>query len=211
MTDVISHCRTFETLKMRRITPKFGRLPNVTTVASVDKYTPLDLASTIRQIVREELTRHARPTPYEPTPAPPPSHPSVSIAAAGNDDCNYRPPSPPRSQRNNYPLPRYEDHFSYPHQPANTYYDPNEDAPSPPPRQRNAFQEYNAYHQAPVRGPGGDHAGEIHGSRSCSTQPAFRTFQRGPPVATAPQAKRTAETNTAGAGDNPHPTKECPR
>lgn len=135
---------------MRRITPKFGRLPNVTTVASVDKYTPLDLASTIRQIVREELTRHARPTPYEPTPSPPPSRSSMSIAAVGNDDCNSRPPSPPRSQRNNYPLPRYEDRFSYPHQPANTYYDPNEDVPVPPPRQRNAFQEYNAYRQAPV-------------------------------------------------------------
>ncbi|KAH8033973.1 hypothetical protein HPB51_018442 [Rhipicephalus microplus] len=102
------------------------------------------------KIVREELTRHARPTPYEPTPAPPPSRPSVSIVAAGNDDCNYRPPSRPKSQRNNYPLPRYEDRFSYPHQPANTYYDPNEDVRVPPPRQRNAFQEYNAYRQAPV-------------------------------------------------------------
>ncbi|KAH8029970.1 hypothetical protein HPB51_006176 [Rhipicephalus microplus] len=135
---------------MRRITPKLGRLPNVTSVASVDEYTPLDLASTIRQIVREELTRHARPTPYEAAPAPPPSRPSVSIAAAGNDDGNYRPLSPPRSQPNNYPLPRYEDRFCYPHQPANTYYDPKEDVPVPPPRQRNAFQEYNAYRQAPV-------------------------------------------------------------
>ncbi|KAH8038433.1 hypothetical protein HPB51_001548 [Rhipicephalus microplus] len=150
VTDVINHCRTFETLKMRRITPKFGHLPNVTTVASVDEYTPLDLTSTIRQIVREELTRQARPTPYEATPAPPPSRPPVSTAAAGIDDCNYRPPSPPRSQRNNYPLPRYEDRFSYPRQPANTYYDPNKDVPVPPPRQRNAFQEYNAYRQAPV-------------------------------------------------------------
>ncbi|KAH8009348.1 hypothetical protein HPB51_015671 [Rhipicephalus microplus] len=91
---------------MRRITPKFGRLPIVTTVASVDEYTPLDLASTIRQIVREKLSRHACPTPYDTTPALPPSRLPVSIAAAGIDDCNYRPPSPPRSQRNNYPLPR---------------------------------------------------------------------------------------------------------
>ncbi|KAH7931670.1 hypothetical protein HPB51_029698 [Rhipicephalus microplus] len=150
VTDVISHCHTFETLKMRRIAPKFGRLPNVTTVASVDEYTLFDLASTIRQIVREELTRHACPTPYEATPAPPPSRLPVSIAAAGIYDCNYRPPSPPRSQHNNYPLPRYADRFSYPHQPANAYYDPNEDVPVPPPRQRNAFQEYNAYSQAPV-------------------------------------------------------------
>ncbi|KAH8018496.1 hypothetical protein HPB51_008171 [Rhipicephalus microplus] len=60
-------------------------------------------------------------------------------------------------------------------------------------------------HVAHARRLGSDHAGEIHGSPSCSTQPAFRTFQRGLPVATAPQAKRTAETNRAGAGDNPHP------
>ncbi|KAH8036178.1 hypothetical protein HPB51_018592 [Rhipicephalus microplus] len=134
---------------MRRITPKFGRLPNVSTVASVDEYTPLDLASTIRQIVREELTRHARPTLYEATLAPPPSRLPVSIAIARIDDCNYRPPSPPRSQRNNYPLPIYEDRFSYSHQPANTHFDPNEDVPVPPPCQRNAFQEYNAYRILP--------------------------------------------------------------
>ncbi|KAH8042721.1 hypothetical protein HPB51_025553 [Rhipicephalus microplus] len=92
---------------MRRITLKFGRLPNVTTVASFDEYMPLDLASTIRQMVREELTRHARPKPYEATPAPPLSRPPVSIAAAGIDDCNYRSLSPPRSQRNNYTLPSF--------------------------------------------------------------------------------------------------------
>ncbi|XP_077551742.1 uncharacterized protein LOC144165852 [Haemaphysalis longicornis] len=58
VTDVIRHCRTFETLKARRITPKFGRLANVTTVASVDASSFADLSATIRQIVREELLRH---------------------------------------------------------------------------------------------------------------------------------------------------------
>lgn len=152
VTDVIRHCRTFETLKMRRITPKFGRLPNVTTVASVDEHTPFDLASTIREIVREELTRHARLTPHEATPVLHPSHHHVSIAAAGVDDYNYRSGSPLRPQRNNYPVPSYEHRFSYPRQPANTYQDPNEDTFVPPPRQRNgnAFQEHNVYRQSPV-------------------------------------------------------------
>lgn len=58
VSDVIRHCRTFEALKTRRITPKFGRLANVTTVASVDTSSPTDLSATIRQIVREELLRH---------------------------------------------------------------------------------------------------------------------------------------------------------
>lgn len=58
VTDVIQQCRTFEALKTRRITPKFGRLANVTTVASVDDSPPPDLAETIRRIVREELARH---------------------------------------------------------------------------------------------------------------------------------------------------------
>lgn len=58
VSDVVRHCRTFETLKTRRIAPKFGRLANVTTVASVDERPSADLSSTIRQIVREELQRH---------------------------------------------------------------------------------------------------------------------------------------------------------
>lgn len=58
VSDVVRHCRTFETLKTRRIAPKFGRLANVTTVASVDESPSADLSSTIRQIVREELLRH---------------------------------------------------------------------------------------------------------------------------------------------------------
>lgn len=58
VSDVMQHCRTFETLKTRRIVPKFGRLSNVPTVASVDAMSPSDLSSTIRQIVREELRRH---------------------------------------------------------------------------------------------------------------------------------------------------------
>lgn len=68
ISDVIQHCRRFEALKMRRITPKFGRLPNVTTVASVEVDSSVDLASTIRQIVREELLRHSDVTrPWTPS------------------------------------------------------------------------------------------------------------------------------------------------
>ncbi|KAH7983015.1 hypothetical protein HPB52_008811 [Rhipicephalus sanguineus] len=113
---------------------------------------PFDLASTIREIVREELTRHARLTPHKATPVLHPSHHHVSIAAAGVDDYNYRSGSPLRPQRNNFPVPSYEHRFSYPRQPANTYQDPNEDTFVPPPRQRNgnAFQEHNVYRQSPV-------------------------------------------------------------
>ncbi|KAH8039083.1 hypothetical protein HPB51_005022 [Rhipicephalus microplus] len=64
VSDVIRHCRTFEALKTRRITPKFGRLANVTTVASVDASPQTDLSATIRQIVREELLRHEEQTRY---------------------------------------------------------------------------------------------------------------------------------------------------
>ena len=59
--DVIRHCRTFEALKLRRITPKFGRLANVTSVASVDATATVSMADMIRQIVREELLRHEDP------------------------------------------------------------------------------------------------------------------------------------------------------
>lgn len=58
VSDVLRHCRTFEMLRTRRIAPKFGRLANVTTVASVDTSPSTNLASTIREIVREELRRH---------------------------------------------------------------------------------------------------------------------------------------------------------
>ncbi|KAH8030561.1 hypothetical protein HPB51_008922 [Rhipicephalus microplus] len=53
---------------MRRIAPKFGQLPNVTMVASAGNYAPSDVASTIREIVREKLSRHTRATPCEATP-----------------------------------------------------------------------------------------------------------------------------------------------
>lgn len=59
--DVIRHCRTFEALKLRRITPKFGRLANVTSVASVDVTAAVPMADMIRQIVREELLRQQDP------------------------------------------------------------------------------------------------------------------------------------------------------
>lgn len=55
--DVIEHCRTFEALKLRRITPKFGRLANVTSIASVEASPPNSMADMIREIVREELSR----------------------------------------------------------------------------------------------------------------------------------------------------------
>ncbi|KAL1482127.1 hypothetical protein MTO96_015017 [Rhipicephalus appendiculatus] len=52
-SEIIRHCRTFEALKALRISAKFGRLPNVTTVASIDVGPPSSyLASTIRHIVR---------------------------------------------------------------------------------------------------------------------------------------------------------------
>ncbi|KAH8032175.1 hypothetical protein HPB51_023325 [Rhipicephalus microplus] len=69
VSDVTKHCRTFASLKMRRISPKFGRLSNVPTVASVETVPPNDLALTIRQIVREELLRcqqtYHRPSDFQ--------------------------------------------------------------------------------------------------------------------------------------------------
>ncbi|KAH7934644.1 hypothetical protein HPB51_028990 [Rhipicephalus microplus] len=62
VAEVIHHCRTFETLKLHRITPKFGRLANVVTVASIEDSCSIhwDLATSVRQIVREELKRHSK-------------------------------------------------------------------------------------------------------------------------------------------------------
>ncbi|KAH8037253.1 hypothetical protein HPB51_009696 [Rhipicephalus microplus] len=90
-SDVQHHCRTFEKLKTRRIAPKFGRLANVTTVASVDMSPPTDLAATIRTIVREELQRQVgrvdETIPHPPTNPPyytaapsAPLPPSVCVA-----------------------------------------------------------------------------------------------------------------------------------
>lgn len=85
---------------MQRIAPKFGRLSNVPTVASVDSMSPNDLSSTIRQIVREELLRcqqvshcssafqdgYARETAHTRTPAAPALwQPSVNVADV--DEC----------------------------------------------------------------------------------------------------------------------------
>ncbi|KAH8032017.1 hypothetical protein HPB51_022637 [Rhipicephalus microplus] len=55
-------CRTIEILKLRRITPKFGRLANVATVASIEDSCSIhwDLATTVRQIFHEELERHSQ-------------------------------------------------------------------------------------------------------------------------------------------------------
>ncbi|KAH8029146.1 hypothetical protein HPB51_023686 [Rhipicephalus microplus] len=65
----MKHRRTFESLKVRRISPKFGRLSNVSTVASVETVPPNDLALTIWQIIREELLRcqqsYHRPSDFQ--------------------------------------------------------------------------------------------------------------------------------------------------
>ncbi|KAH8020992.1 hypothetical protein HPB51_011359 [Rhipicephalus microplus] len=50
-------CRAFEALKTRRILPKFGRLDNVPTVASMDVATCEDISYLVRRVVREELVR----------------------------------------------------------------------------------------------------------------------------------------------------------
>ncbi|KAH8030082.1 hypothetical protein HPB51_006514 [Rhipicephalus microplus] len=100
VADVIQHCRTFETLKARRITPKFGRLANVTTVASVDvpPTSPCDLASMIRQIVREELGRRDAVNPPR-APAINTSPPYDAMCAAVDatlyDVPQSRAPEPP--------------------------------------------------------------------------------------------------------------------
>ncbi|KAH7987791.1 hypothetical protein HPB51_026537 [Rhipicephalus microplus] len=53
---IIPQYRKFKAPKARRISAEFGRLPNITTVTSIDVVPPpSDLASTIRQIVREEI------------------------------------------------------------------------------------------------------------------------------------------------------------
>ncbi|KAH8039616.1 hypothetical protein HPB51_007816 [Rhipicephalus microplus] len=50
-------CRAFEALKTRRILPKFRRLDDVPTVASMDVATCEDISFLVRRVVREELVR----------------------------------------------------------------------------------------------------------------------------------------------------------
>ncbi|KAH8038478.1 hypothetical protein HPB51_001651 [Rhipicephalus microplus] len=50
-------CRAFEALKTRRILPKFRRLDNVPTVASMDIATCEDILFHVRRVVREALVR----------------------------------------------------------------------------------------------------------------------------------------------------------
>lgn len=141
VADVIGHCRTFEALKTRRITTKFGRLANVTTVATVDvcqDSVPTDLSSTIRLIVREELRRHL----YAPLNArePPCDTPSTSINATSFEERSYsnrgpqlrapppassyvEPPHAPHSRYgyNSHPPPfasQWEQSAAYPQHPA---------------------------------------------------------------------------------------------
>ncbi|KAH8040957.1 hypothetical protein HPB51_013239 [Rhipicephalus microplus] len=56
-SKVGQQCRAFEALKTRRILPKFGRLDNVPTVASMDVATREDIPFLVRRVVREELVR----------------------------------------------------------------------------------------------------------------------------------------------------------
>uniref|UniRef100_L7LYG4 CCHC-type domain-containing protein n=1 Tax=Rhipicephalus pulchellus TaxID=72859 RepID=L7LYG4_RHIPC len=56
-SDVRRQCRAFEALKTRRILPKFGRLDNVPTVASMDVAVCEDLPLIVRRVVQEELAR----------------------------------------------------------------------------------------------------------------------------------------------------------
>ncbi|XP_075738635.1 uncharacterized protein LOC119166784 [Rhipicephalus microplus] len=100
VADVIQHCRTFETLIARRITPKFDRLTNVTTVASVDvpPISSCDLASMIREIIREELGRRdAINPPRAPTnnTSPPYDAMCAAVDATLYDVPQSRAPEPP--------------------------------------------------------------------------------------------------------------------
>ncbi|KAH8042417.1 hypothetical protein HPB51_023256 [Rhipicephalus microplus] len=106
-SDVQHHCRTFEKLKTRRIAPKFGRLANVTTVASVDVSPPTNLVAIIRAIVREELQRQGgrvdETIPHPPTNSPyytaAPSAPlPPSRWAAPAQQARHRPFTAERSQ-----------------------------------------------------------------------------------------------------------------
>lgn len=127
VTDVMKHCRTFEALKMRRIAPKFGRLSNVPTVASVDASPLSDLSSTIRQIVREELLRchemgrcgrdDSRGT--EPGLPPVSSPPSINAANMDSYRAVLRPESVNRrrytneeQRQNTYPTQRFQTTYS---------------------------------------------------------------------------------------------------
>lgn len=121
VAEVMQHCRTFEALKMRRIAPKFGRLANVPTVASVEASSPFDLSSTIRQIVREELLRCHEISRFGGDdsrgnePGLPPMSWQPSVNAADVDNYQAVPQSGPASRprfnseqqrRNTSPTPR---------------------------------------------------------------------------------------------------------
>lgn len=99
--DVIRHCRAFEAFKIRRISPKFGRLPNVPTVASVDTTYSEDIASMVRRIIREELQHtggFSRDPEYRSSPTSTPVY----------HQCSVQPPplfcQPPRRTPHDYPV-----------------------------------------------------------------------------------------------------------
>lgn len=146
VSDVIRHCRTFETLKMRRITTKFGRLSNVATVATIDVSSSSDLASTIRQIVREELLRREELTSSPPRfasacsaqdpsmPGPVPAWQSVNATDVRYHTEVPRPMAPPSLRSDYQPRPRFPRRYrrpatGYDTEPEGVAYSPYPDMP----------------------------------------------------------------------------------
>lgn len=150
VADVIRHCRTFEQLKTRRIIPKFGRLANVTNVASIADDHALDLASTIRQIVREELSLHTQVTQRDAYHASPPPvvETAVSSVSAYPVDCEYATREPPHVRARGFTYgarPRWVQPHYYGPSPG-TY-----DVGSLPEQRRphgQAYQNTNRFHRA---------------------------------------------------------------
>ncbi|XP_049516924.1 uncharacterized protein LOC125942694 [Dermacentor silvarum] len=153
--DVVLHCRTFEALKARRITPKFGRLANVTNVASVDVVpAPSDLASVIRQVMREELDRRqavSLSTPRVREPFSFGDFGETSITAASVDACNFAPrpgvPSPTTSTH-----PSYQFHNGYSRRPPAVSQEWDGRASYPPTDNFSACRERPIWFQCGIRG-----------------------------------------------------------
>lgn len=57
--EFISHCRKVDSMRRKRVTPRFARLPNVAQTSSINDFDSRDedLPSTIRKIVREEMKK----------------------------------------------------------------------------------------------------------------------------------------------------------
>lgn len=100
VSNVIKHCCMFEQLKMHRITPKFGCLAGMTTVAAADEAPSCNLVSTIRQIIREELTS-SLDNFWSPSMLPPTNSlhlpQTAAVNAAGNEEYHEPQKDPSRS------------------------------------------------------------------------------------------------------------------